>query len=92
MEFASYKLWIDKETFLPMKAEYYDKAGKVYRLVEALEVNKIQDKNTIVKSQVTNLQTGGNTILKFSQVQYDIGLKENVFSERYLRRPPKEVK
>lgn len=92
VEFASYKLWIDKETFLPMKAEYYDKAGKVYRLVEALEVNKIQDKNTIVKSQVTNLQTGGNTILKFSQVQYDIGLKENVFSERYLRRPPKEVK
>ncbi|NIP99627.1 MAG: outer membrane lipoprotein-sorting protein, partial [Nitrospinaceae bacterium] len=38
VEFSHYRLWIDKSSFLPMKAEYYDKNGKKYRVVEALEV------------------------------------------------------
>lgn len=92
VEFSSFKIWIEKETFLPVKAEYYDKAGKVYRTVEAIKMENIQGYPTIVKSRVKNLETGSETVLEFSNIQYDIGLKENIFSERYLRRPPREAK
>ena len=91
VEFSSYKIWIDKKTFLPMKAEYINKAGKKYRIIEALEVKKIQDYPTVIHSRVKNLETGSQTELFFSDIKYNIGLKERIFTERYLRRPPREI-
>ena len=91
-EFAHYTVWIDKNTFMPMKAEYVDKQGRKYREVEALEVKEIQGHPTVVKSRVKDLQTGGETVSVFTEVKYDIGLDEKVFTERYLRRPPREVR
>lgn len=90
VEFASYKVWIDKATFLPKKAEYTDAEGKVYRVVEALEVKEIQGFPTVVKSRVQDLKSGGNTVSTFSDVQYNLGLPDDVFSERYLRRAPRK--
>ncbi len=90
VEFSSFKVWIDKRTFMPMKAEYLDAEGKPYRLVEALEVKEIQGFPTVVKSRVTDLKSGGSTVSTFSDIRYNIGLPDDVFSERYLRRPPRK--
>ncbi|WP_372808745.1 outer membrane lipoprotein-sorting protein [Pontiella sp.] len=91
VEFAHYTVWIDKDTFLPRKAEYFDKNGKHYRTVEATKVETIQGFPTVVESVVYDLNTGGKTINTFSEIEYDIGLKESIFTERFLRRPPREV-
>ncbi len=91
VEFSYYTVRIDKETFLPRKAEYYDKNGKLYRIVEATRVETIQGFPTVTESVVKDLNTGGSTVNAFSNVQYDIGLDENIFTERFLRRPPREV-
>jgi outer membrane lipoprotein-sorting protein len=92
VEFSSYTLWIDKNTFLPMKAEYLNKEGTKYRVVEALEVKDIQGIPTVIKSRVQDLDSGGNTVTEFTNVKYDIGLADKIFTERYLRRPPREVR
>ncbi len=92
VEFSYYLVWIDKQTFMPMKAEYYDKAGKKYRVIEALEVKDVQGFPTVVRSRASNLETGSSTELTFSKIRYNIGLKDAIFTERYLRRPPKEAK
>lgn len=92
VEFSSYTIWIDKTTFLPKKAEYLDKSETKYRTVEALEIETVDNFPTIKKSKVTNHETGGNTILEFNNIKYNIGLKENIFTERYLRRAPKEAR
>jgi hypothetical protein len=89
--FAYYDVWIDKDTFLPRKAEYYDRNGKLYRKVEGVKVESIQGHPTITEALVTDLNSGSTTKNTFSGVKYDIGLKENIFSERFLRRPPREV-
>jgi len=91
VEFSSYKIWIDRKTFMPMKAEYLDKDKRLYRIVEALEVKDIQGHPTVVKSRVHDLINGGETISVFSDVSYDIGLGD-IFTERYLRRAPKEAR
>ena len=92
VEFKYYTVWIDKDTFLPRKAEYVDQNGKVYRRVEALEVKTIDGFPTVMKSKVTDLKNGSSTTNVFTKVEYNIGLKENVFTERFLRRPPREVR
>ena len=92
VEFSSYKIWIDRKTFMPMKAEYLDREGQPYREVEALEVKDIQGYPTVIRSRVKDLASGGRTVSEFSGITYDIGLKERIFTERYLRRPPREVR
>lgn len=91
VEFSHYIVRIDKDTFLPRKAEYFDKNGKHYRTVEATKVETIQGFPTVIESVVSDLNSGGSTVNTFKNVKYDIGLKESIFTERFLRRPPREV-
>lgn len=88
LEFAYYYVWIDKNTFLPMKAEYYNDQDKLVRGIEALEVSEIQGFPTVVRSEATDYERGGRTVMSFDDVAYDIGLEDDLFTERYLRRAP----
>ncbi|MFP4058307.1 MAG: outer membrane lipoprotein-sorting protein [Candidatus Brocadiia bacterium] len=90
VEFASYTVWIDRKTFMPMKAEYIHKDdNSKYRVVEALEVKEIQGFPTVTRSRVRDLKSGGHTISEFSEIEYDIGLPDSLFGTRYERRPPR---
>jgi len=90
VEFAYFEMWIHRKSFVVVKTDYYDKQNKKYRTYEALEVKQIQDKSTVTKAKMTNLRTNGNTILEYSDVKYDIGILESVFTERYLRKPARK--
>ena len=92
VEFSSYTVQIDKKTFLPVKAVYLDKNGKEYRIVEATKVEEVNGFPTVTESKVTDLEAGSHTVSRFSNVKYNIGLKEDIFTERYLRRPPREAR
>ena len=99
VEFSYFDVSIDQKTFVPMKMEFYDKNNKLYRIIESLKVEtvevkegeKVQKFPTVVKSVVSDLNTGSKTEMEFTNVQYNINLKD-IFTERYLRRPPREVK
>ncbi len=91
VEFAYYNVWIDKKTFLPGKAEYYNKNNRLYRRVEAKKIVIIQGYPTVIESVATDITAGTSTVNKFENIKYDTGLKEKIFTERFLRRPPREV-
>ncbi len=88
VEFSFYITWIDKDNFLPIKGEYYDRAGKLYRVITAETIETIQGIPTITKARARDVE-GGETVVEFRDVRYDVGIKEDIFSERYLRRPPR---
>ena len=90
VEFSYFNVSIDRKTYVPMKMDFYDKENKLYRVIESQKVEKIQDFPTVVKSVVSNLKTGSKTEMEFTKVKYDIDL-EDIFQERYLRRPPREA-
>lgn len=92
VEFASYLIWIDKHSFLPIKAEYLDRDGRKYRIVEALKTKIIQGFPTVIKSRVQDVLSGGETVSEFKDVKYNLGLEEKIFTERYMRKPPREVR
>ena len=90
VEFTSYVTWIDKETFLPMKIDYTNAAGNLYRRVEVLGVEEFDGNPTVTTSRVSDLLTGGKTDMQFRYIKYDVGLSESVFTERSLRNPPRD--
>jgi hypothetical protein len=91
VDFSEYTVTIDKATFLPIKAEYLDQNGTLFRRVEAVKTETIQGHPTVVESRVEDLARGSQTLNSFSNIQYDAGLNEKLFTERFLRRPPREA-
>jgi outer membrane lipoprotein-sorting protein len=90
VEFGSYRTWIHRETFIPIRTEYYDKEGKSYRSYEALEVQTIDGYTTVIKSKMSDTNMGGQTTIEYHDVKYNIGLPDDLFTERYLRNAPRK--
>lgn len=91
VEFASYTTYIHKDTFLPVQTEYRDSNGEVYRTYTVEEVETIDGHPTVVRSRMTDEESGGFTVLEYEDVEYGVDLGEDLFTERYLRNPPAEV-
>ncbi len=89
VEFATYKNWIHKQTFLPVRTEFYNDNGQAYRTYEALKVEDIGGYQTVTESRMSDSRIGGHTTMGYSDVQYDMDLAEDLFTERYLRNPPR---
>lgn len=79
--------WIDKASFLPLKEEYYDPRGDLSRAFSADEIEQVQGLWTITKRTMKNAQSGHRTEVTFEEVKYNLGLSEELFSERSLRNP-----
>ena len=90
VEFASYTAWIHRKTFLPVKIAYLDDKGEQYRLYEVLKVATVQGYPSISQARMKDLRTKSETNIRYSDVKFDIGLPEEIFSERYLRNPPRK--
>ena len=90
VEFAHYTVWINKKTFLPSKIEYVNGQGKVYRRIEMVKVDTIGGLPTITRLKVSDLESGGYTLSDISNVQYDLGIPDDIFVEASLRNPPQK--
>jgi outer membrane lipoprotein-sorting protein len=90
VEFAYYKTWIHKTSFIPIKTSYFDGQDKEYRQYEAQKVESINGFQTVTQAVMRDLESGGETSISYSQVAYDIGLPDDIFTERYLKAPPKK--
>lgn len=88
VEFSYFKSYIHKTSFIPVKIEFYDKRGEKYREAVAEKVDTIQGYPTVTQGSMSDLKSGSKTVLTYSSVQYDAGLPEDIFTERYLRQPP----
>src|SRR4030066_546122 len=88
--------WIDKTTFLPLKEEYYDVQKELARVFTADKIEDIvaaagqgrKSFPTVTKRTMKNLKAGHRTAVTYTSVSYNVGLQDNIFTERYLRNPP----
>jgi len=90
VEFAWYESYIHKDSFIPVQISYYKEGGEKYREATALEVETIDGYPTVTNSRMKSLETGSSTTMEYLSVEYDVGLPEDIFTERYLRRAPRE--
>ena len=89
VEFDSFTMHIHKTTFIPVKVEF-EKDGEVYRISEAKKVETIQGFPTVTQATMKDLNLGTETTLDYLKVEYNIGVPENVFTERFMRRAPRQ--
>jgi outer membrane lipoprotein-sorting protein len=86
--FAKKLTWIGVDNMLPEREEYYDKKDELTRVFEAVEIKDIQGFPTVTQRRMTNVKKEHSTLVTFSSVEYDLGIEEDLFTERYLKAPP----
>jgi hypothetical protein len=84
--FTSKISYISKENYLPLKEEYFDKNNDIFKRFEVLEVKEIDGVATAIKRKMFDFKNNQYTIINFDKIEYDIGLKEEYFKERYLKK------
>ena len=89
----SYKLsWIDKSNFLPLKEEYYDIRKELYKVFTAEEVKDLGGFPTVTKRKMENVKNRHQTLVTYNQVEYNLGIEPDLFTQRFLKRqPPKWI-
>ncbi|MGO1118988.1 outer membrane lipoprotein-sorting protein [Rhodovibrionaceae bacterium A322] len=90
VEFAYYETFVHKNTFLPVQTRYYDAQHQPLRTIATIEVADVEGYPTVVRAEASNHQTGSRTVMSYDEVTYNLGLPEDVFTERYLRRAPRK--
>ncbi len=94
VEFSYYEMYIHRATFLPLHAYYYDKTGEKYREYHVLKMEQIDGYWTATRAEMRDLREQGpetaHTVAEYSDIQYGIDLPDDIFTERYLRKAPRE--
>src|SRR5579883_1344947 len=78
-------LWIDKSKYTIRKAEMYNKSGLV-RVIDYRDFAQVRGIWTARTTEVLDVKRKSRTILKFDKLEYDIPLKEDLFTVEALRR------
>ena len=85
-QYSSRIIWIDKNNFLMKKIEFFNKKNNLFKVLDIPNHVKNGDYWTATKMTMQNLMKSHSTELKVIEVNYDQGLKDNIFTERYLKR------
>ncbi len=88
--FARKVSYISKDSFLPLKEEYYDDKGELERIFTAEEVKTIEGIETATLRKMHNVQKDQYTTVEFASIDYNVGIEEDVFTERFLKNPPRK--
>lgn len=89
-QIAKIHAWISKKNFIPLKVEYINHEGQVFKRYESQDIQNIQGFPTIMKRTMTSPLVGSHTemLVNPKNVKYDVGLSADIFSERSLKNPP----
>ncbi len=77
--------YIDKETGLSLRREFFDKKGRKIREMRVNKISVVDGIPTVIDSEMIDLRTGHKTVMKVKDVRYNQGLPDKVFSVRYMK-------
>jgi outer membrane lipoprotein-sorting protein len=87
-DYGQLKMWVLKDTFHPTKIEYYDRADNLWKVMEMRELTQLEGYWTAMEIEMNDLKAEHRTIMQLSEVTFDSGLSDDLFTQRYLTRRP----
>ena len=80
--------WVDRDTFLPVRIKYYDRAGAHLKTGRFGDVRLVKGIPTLFSFEMHDVQTGHRTRLALLEADYQRGLACERLTRRYLTRTP----
>src|SRR6056297_3268386 len=86
IEYAKMKMWVNKENYMPLKMEFYDRDGKLLKIMKNVNIEKIDGHLTPNKITMENVQENTKTILALNKVKYNVEITDIIFTTRYIQQ------
>ncbi|MGI6038308.1 MAG: outer membrane lipoprotein-sorting protein [Limnochordia bacterium] len=87
VSYALRQMWIDAETFLPLKEELYAVSGRLLKVMTVDEIREIEGRNyPVVVTMEDQLKRNSRTQIILSEIQFDVEIEEGTFSLDSLMR------
>lgn len=77
--------WIDAETLLPVRREFYSPAGDLFKTETIGSVTRVDGIPTPLSTTITNVGTNTSTTLVVNSVTYDANVPDTLFAPEGLR-------
>ena len=81
--------WIVKDKWIGLKREYYNDSNEVYKVLKIDDFKNIDGFWVITDMKMSNLDRNHNTRIRIDNVEFNIGLRDNQFSERQMMQGPR---
>jgi len=81
------KVWVDTISYLPIRAEYYAKSGKLMKEITIGDFQKFGSRNFPTKIRMVNkLRQNTYTELTLKNIKIDAEIPAKIFTKTYLER------
>ena len=84
--YSRIQVWLDKESLVPRRMDFFDKDDAA---IKSLRFEGIENIGAFPYARVlemSQLKTGSKTRIESSDVKFDSGLSDDLFTQRYLER------
>jgi outer membrane lipoprotein-sorting protein len=80
-------IWISREDFLQLKAEFYDEDNELVSVMNMSEIKKMGGRIIPTMMEMSSRENPGNkTVLIYRNVEFDLPLSDSFFSEQNMKR------
>ena len=77
--------WIWKDDYLQLKEEFYNKKGILIK-VKTTDITQVSRYWVPAKIQMEDVKNSHKTVMEFTGITVDTGIKEDIFSTNYMTR------
>lgn len=85
-QYSKQVMWINKDTWIRHKCDYYDKKGKLIKKAFFSDVQKIDGIWTAMKVRFETVGENSYTVIDWPLVKYNAGLSDALFQHSELQR------
>ncbi len=78
--------WVIKENFMILKAEYYSREGKKFKVLDVEKIEEIEKVLFATIMSMRDLLSGRTSRMEFKNIKVNLGLDDSLFSETSLDR------
>ncbi len=78
--------WVIDGVWIGLKKDFYDTEGNLLKTLRVKEYREVDGYWTVTQTEMHNVQRDHTTRMELSDIDYDTGLKDDLFSERAMQR------
>ena len=85
-EYGKLTSWVCKVDFIPHKAEFYDKKGRLYKVMKVLRTGPVGDEILPLHFSMENVQKNHKTEISLDKIELDQEISDKEFTHRAIQR------
>lgn len=77
--------WVRKDNFMPIRGEFYNKDGKLWKVLEILKLEKKADGTWLTKqTKMSDVISRRVTVIEIINYQIDVPIDDSYYTDRFL--------